>query len=322
MLGSESSVVDRRLSAYNDFIERFALDGSAKYLTFEESELILRFFQKKLSDFCNKFRPHMPRSVYGTAHQYFKRFYLSNSVMDYHPKEILVTAAYLACKAEEFNVTMEQFVANINGNKERATEIILNHELLLMEQLNFHITVHNPWRPLEGLIIDIKTRLLPNLPVRMDVEKFRSEIEKFLDEAVALTNATLIYAPSQIALAALIHGASKNGHNLDKYVTEVLFVNEQNDEQVKNKKLHKIIDAVRNIRVMVKNIDRSKGDMNEVRVLFETLEKCRNQDNNPDSQAYKRKIQELLDDDDDRGGGNAKMARYDSSLAMGVSNLD
>jgi cyclin H len=81
--------------------------------------------------------------------------------MDYHPKEILVTAAYLACKAEEFNVTMEQFVANINGNKERATEIILNHELLLMEQLNFHITVHNPWRPVEGLIIDIKTRLLP-----------------------------------------------------------------------------------------------------------------------------------------------------------------
>ena len=80
------------------------------------------------------------------------------------------------------------------------SEIILNHELLLMEQLNFHITVHNPWRPVEGLIIDIKTRLLPDLPVRMDVEKFRSEIEKFLDEAVAQTNASLIYAPSQVQL--------------------------------------------------------------------------------------------------------------------------
>jgi len=321
MLGSETSVIDRRLSAYNEFIERFALDGSAKYLTFEESELILRFFEKKLSDFCNKFRPHMPRNVFGTSHQYFKRFYLSNSVMDYHPKEILVTSAYLACKAEEFNVTMEQFVANINGNKERATEIILNHELLLMEQLNFHITVHNPWRPVEGLIIDIKTRLLPDLPTRMDVETFRSEVERFLDEAVALTNATLIYAPSQIALAALIHGASKNGHNLDVYVTELLFVGEK-DEVIKGQKLRKIIDAVRNIRVMVKNIDRSTVTPNEIRSLFETLEKCRNQDNNPDSQAYKRKIQELLDDDDERGGGNAKMARYDSSLAMGVNNLD
>ena len=42
-----------------------------------------------------------------------------------------VTAAYLACKVEEFNVSLEQFVGNINGNKERAMEIILNHELLV-----------------------------------------------------------------------------------------------------------------------------------------------------------------------------------------------
>ena len=89
-------------------------------------------------------------------------------------------------------------MANINGNKERATEIILNHELLLMEQLSFHITVHNPWRPVEGLMIDIKTRLLPVLPVRIDLDKFRPEIERFLDEAVAYTSATLIYAPSQV----------------------------------------------------------------------------------------------------------------------------
>jgi len=316
MLGSEAKVVDRRLKTYNDFIARFAYNNqTATYLTFKECEIVLQFFEKKLSDFCNKFRPHMPKNVFGTALQYFKRFYLSNSIMDYHPKEILVTSAYLACKAEEFNVTMEQFVANINGNKERATEIILNHELLLMEQLNFHITVHNPWRPVEGLIIDIKTRLVPDLPVRMEVEQFRPEIEKFLDDCISLTNASLIYAPSQIALAAVIHGASKNGHNLDKYVTEVLFVGEK-DEQIKNEKLRKIIEAVRNIRVLVKNIERDNISTEEIKELFRTLEKCRNQDNNPDSQAYKRKIQELLDDEDERGGGNAKMARYDSSVSV------
>jgi cyclin H len=110
-----------------------------------------------------------------------------------------VTAAYLACKVEEFNVTMEQFVSNINGNKEKATDIILNHELLLMSQLNFQLTVHNPWRPVEGMLIDIKTRLIPNYPnSRMDPEKFRPSIEKFLDEVVAFTSATLIYAPSQV----------------------------------------------------------------------------------------------------------------------------
>ena len=67
-----------------------------------------------------------------------------------------------------------------------------------MEQLNFHITVHNPWRPVEGLLIDIKTRLLPTLKIKVDVEKFRPEIERFLDEAVSLTSSTLNYAPSQV----------------------------------------------------------------------------------------------------------------------------
>ena len=94
----------------------------------------------------------------------------------------------------------------------------------------------------------------------------------------------------QIALAAVIHGASKNGHNLDKYVTEILFVGEK-DDVIKEEKLRKIIEAVRNIRVMVKNIDRTEISTVEIKKLFQELEKCRNQDNNPDSQAYKRKIQ-------------------------------
>ena len=62
---------------------------------------------------CEKFKPPMPNCVKGTSFHYFKRFYLNNSMMDYHPKEILVTAVYLACKVEEFNVSMQQFVANI-----------------------------------------------------------------------------------------------------------------------------------------------------------------------------------------------------------------
>lgn len=69
-----------------------------------------------------------------------------------------VTCVYLACKVEEFNVSITQFVANIKGDREKASDIILNNELLLMEQLNFHLTIHNPFRAVEGLLIDIKVR--------------------------------------------------------------------------------------------------------------------------------------------------------------------
>ena len=59
---------------------------------------------------------------------------------------------------------------------------------------------------------------------------------------------------------------------------------------------------------MVKNVGSSPA-MPVIKVLCDRLEKCRNQDNNPDSQAYKRKMQAMLDEDDDSRA--AKMARYD-----------
>ena len=51
---------------------------------------------------------------------------------------------------------MDQFLLNLKGNKEKATDIVLNNELLLMKELNFHLTIHNPFRALEGLLIDVK----------------------------------------------------------------------------------------------------------------------------------------------------------------------
>ena len=65
---------------------------------------------------------------------------------------------YLACKVEEFNVSIQQFVGNMHGDQEKASDLILSQELLLMHQLHYHLTVHNPFRPVEGLIIDIKVR--------------------------------------------------------------------------------------------------------------------------------------------------------------------
>ena len=93
----------------------------------------------------------------------------------------------------------------------------------------------------------------------------------------------------------MIHAASKAGQNVDSYVTDVLFaVGEDGD----NPHLGVIIEAVRNIRLMVKNLE-PVIDIKAVKPLLERLEKCRNQENNPDSGAYKRKLQALLNEDED-----------------------
>ena len=67
-----------------------------------------------------------------------------------------VTAAYLACKVEEFYVTIDQYIGNIKGDKERAMDVVLNSELVLMKEIDFHLTVHNAFRPVEGILIDLK----------------------------------------------------------------------------------------------------------------------------------------------------------------------
>ncbi|CAH0389682.1 unnamed protein product [Bemisia tabaci] len=251
----------------------------------EESTLIKRY-EYHMREFCRRFVPPMPRTVAGTAFHYLKRFYVKNSVMDYHPKEILVTCVYLACKVEEFNVSIEQFVSNIKGDTSKASNIILNNELLLMQQLNYNLTIHNPFRPVEGFIIDLKTRSNLHNP-----DNLRTGIDEALDQ-LFLTDACLLYAPSQLALAATLHSARKNKENLDSYVTETLLG--PNAE----KELSDLIEIVRKIRsLLVKQLETPSNQ--QIKIIEKKLEACRNQENNPESEIYKRKMQDLLDDEEE-----------------------
>ncbi|XP_012251872.2 cyclin-H [Athalia rosae] len=296
IFSDENDLTELREKTNAEFIEKHGGNvprdqREEHFLTASEERILHKFYELQLRDFCRRFVPPMPRPTVATALHYFKRFYLRNSVMDYHPKEILVTCVYLGCKVEEFNVSISQFVANIKGDREKASDIILNNELLLMQQLNYNLTVHNPFRPVEGLMIDIKTRCTS----LENPEKLRPHIEEFL-ERVFLTDSILLYAPSQIALAATLHAASRAAANLDNYVTDTLFSRDH---------LPGIIEAVRKIRSMAKCVEPPSREI--VRSLEKKLDKCRNQENNPDSEIYKQRMQDMLDEDDLRD--NEKYAK-------------
>lgn len=63
---------------------------------------------------------------------------------------------YLACKIEEFNISITQFISNIKQKEEDLESVILNYELLVMQKLNFELTIHNFYRPFEGFLLDVK----------------------------------------------------------------------------------------------------------------------------------------------------------------------
>ncbi|XP_047273819.1 cyclin-H isoform X1 [Homo sapiens] len=166
------------------------LPNDPVFLEPHEEMTLCKYYEKRLLEFCSVFKPAMPRSVVGTACMYFKRFYLNNSVMEYHPRIIMLTCAFLACKVDEFNVSSPQFVGNLRESplgQEKALEQILEYELLLIQQLNFHLIVHNPYRPFEGFLIDLKLFIREsdaereqNLPVT--VTRYNEKHEKLSKE--------------------------------------------------------------------------------------------------------------------------------------------
>ncbi|XP_030372975.1 cyclin-H [Scaptodrosophila lebanonensis] len=276
------------------------------FLTPEEERLLLKQYEVYLADFCRRFEPTMPKCVVGTAFHYFKRFYLNNTPMDYHPKEILATCVFVACKVEEFNVSIYQFVNNIKGDRNKATDIVLSNELLLIGQLNYYLTIHNPFRPIEGFLIDIKTRSNMQNP-----ERLRPHIDSFIDQTF-FTDACLLHTPSQLGLAAVLHAASKEQENLDSYVTDLLFVSAR-------EKLPGLIDAVRKIRIMVKQYQ--QPDRDRVKAIEKKLDKCRNQANNPDSELYKERLRRLYTDEDDIPADDASFHIADVSSETSTMNI-
>jgi cyclin H len=56
-------------------------------LTPDEELLLVRLYVSKITQLCGFFR--FPEEVEATAVSYMKRFYLKNTVMDWHPKNVM-----------------------------------------------------------------------------------------------------------------------------------------------------------------------------------------------------------------------------------------
>ncbi|WMV11989.1 hypothetical protein MTR67_005374 [Solanum verrucosum] len=159
-----------------------AKDNAEKHpkpLKVEEEQLLRAFYEFKIQDVCDAFK--FPRKIQATALIYFKRFYLLWSVMEHHPKEIMLTCIYAACKAEENHVSAEELGKGIGQDH----HVILNNEMLvfqawilfkgyfilhfplnlalinffitfLLQSLGFDLIAYAPYRALEGFISDLE----------------------------------------------------------------------------------------------------------------------------------------------------------------------
>lgn len=210
-------------------------------LTAAEESTILTHFTQQCLRIADAFK--FPTSVKATAAQYLKRFYLSNSVMTYHPKNIFPACLFLSTKTENNYISLEHFTTQLNditGSKKRLTsEDVIAPEFVVTQGLRFTFDVRHPLRGLRGGLLELlaiargTAALLPNLgktpqqlreemlnissppddPMQSaattrDLEdrcgKAHDKAKDILATAALLTDVYFFYTPAQIWLAALL----------------------------------------------------------------------------------------------------------------------
>lgn len=172
-------------------------------LTLEEESTYLEFYIQNITTTCNFFK--MPTQVRLTAASFFKKFYLVNSVMHYHPKNILYTCIFLAAKSENYFISIESYVKALKGVQ---TKDILDLEFIVLQSLKFTLLVHHPFRPLYGFFLDFQAILLNPSPVMYDVSadtigNLYNKAKEWLNKYYMLSDVAFLFTPPQIALAAM-----------------------------------------------------------------------------------------------------------------------
>lgn len=246
-------------------------ESKTEYLSAKEESTLCRFYEMQLqvmSKHC-KFTD----MVMATAVIYMKRFFLYNTVMDYHPKDIFLTCLFLATKSESERISIDDFGKNL---RLPSTAGVLKLEFTVSQGLKFQYYIHHPYRPAYGFFLDMQTG-------PTDV-KLLKETYKKVDKAIAellLSDLPLIYQPSQLALAAFMLAGKDNGFDqqVKRYITDRFGPDATS--------LLLIIERILGLLKTVTPVTQE-----EAKKIDYKLRLCMNPAMNPDSAIYKKRLAE------------------------------
>ncbi|SCV01538.1 LANO_0F12288g1_1 [Lachancea nothofagi CBS 11611] len=176
--------------------ERGAIESKAIPVSTQEELLLIGYFARMILSFAGKM--NLPTEVAATAVSFFRKFFLSNSVMEFAPKEMFHTALFFACKSENYFIGVESFAKKAKTT----TDAVLKHEFKLLESLNFTLMNHHPYKALHGFFLDIQSVLSGKVDLNYMGQVY-TNCKKAISDAL-LTDAVYFFSPPQITLAILL----------------------------------------------------------------------------------------------------------------------
>lgn len=255
-------------------------------LTIAEEQQIIRWGCTKITQIASTMDHPPPFAIIATAIQYLRRFYLTNSPMTYHPKQIVVCAFYLALKAEHYYSSLGKFVAQLRDVSE---EDVRAPEFLLMQGLRFMFAVRHPMRGLEGGVAEIRARAAEvaclrgraeaEVKARVDAVGYRAR--QVLRGAAQMTDVYFLFTPAQIWLAAVwVVDEVLAADYLEAVVARIgggsdAAEDEKEDERdrFRSRLLGTVKECAR-ILAEYKSPDEDKGTEKELRRIGRKLAKC------------------------------------------------
>ena len=157
---------------------------------------------------------------------FFKRFYLYNSIIEYDPKNVMLTCVFLACKVTENFVSLEDFAT---GFPKQSPQTILALEMPVLQALRFEVYVHLPYLPLRGLRLDLQVcPCPPGIPSDLICpERFLEDpalLDSIYSGAMELADRSffsdliLLFDPVSLAWAFTLMAARQRNVDLDQFV--------------------------------------------------------------------------------------------------------
>ncbi|KAF9350574.1 hypothetical protein BGX34_001144 [Mortierella sp. NVP85] len=240
--------------------------------TVDEEQALLGFYERKIVQIFKYWK--LPSNVMATAIVYMKRFFLENTVMDYHPKAVMMTCMFLARKTENFLMTIGDFSTAIKSSP----AAILNLEFLVCKSLRFQFTA-----------------------VTDNMEKLQKVYDKAVDliDTLLYTDLCFLYQPSQIALAAMKIACRLESYDFEKYINYKFKANEATAQLYNDKLLPILLDIEKVMETDPRCKEVKKAVVAEI---DKRLMLCEDPARKPGSAIYgklKRPEPSAEDDDDD-----------------------
>lgn len=245
----------------------------------------------------------LKNQVFGFAATYLKRFYLNNSVMDYSPRELMLTALYLAFKAADYPISLNKFVGYIPRNRQRYHDFISRSELFLMDKLQYDLWIHPPYRALVGFLVELITYKRSKEGFMNDeaATELMASLKKEGYEIINTwfqTDLCFTNPPSQFALAVVMELGRRHPElQTEDFVNEVVLANatsEAGDEESVEQKKERLWERLEGIQSMVAEFD-FLVDLSVGMELETVLAKCRNPLYDIDSEEYKEVQRQALE---------------------------